>query len=59
MEDELAGYITSTEEMRNAYILIFRQYEGKELFWRPARRWEDHIKKYIKEMLWYGLDSCV
>jgi len=51
------GRVTRIGGMRNAYSIFFRKTEGKRLFERPRRRWEDSIKIDLREMggkVWTG-----
>jgi hypothetical protein len=40
-------------EMRNAYKILVRIAEGNRLLAEPRSRWENNIKRHLKEM---GLD---
>jgi hypothetical protein len=39
-------------EMRNVYSILVGKSEGKRLFRRPRRRWEDNIGTYLREIVW-------
>jgi hypothetical protein len=45
-------------EKRNAYRILVGKPEGKRPLGRPRRRWEDNIKKDLREIKWewYGMD---
>lgn len=36
------------EKRRNPFRILFRQPEGKRLFGRPWRRWQNNIKMVLK-----------
>jgi hypothetical protein len=36
----------------NAYKVLVRKPEGKNSHGRPRRRWEDNIRKYLREIGW-------
>jgi hypothetical protein len=38
-------------EKRSAYTALV---EGKRPLGKPMRRWEDHVKIYLKEIGWEG-----
>jgi hypothetical protein len=44
--------------MRNAYIVLVGKPEGKRSLGRPRCRWEDNIKRDLKEIGWKGVD-CI
>jgi hypothetical protein len=42
-------------ELRNLYIILVREHEGKRLCGRPRHRWEDNIRMDLREiggMVW-------
>jgi hypothetical protein len=44
-------------ERRGVYRVLVGKIEGKRLFGRPRRRWEDNIKLYLQEVgygVWSG-----
>jgi hypothetical protein len=41
---------------RNAYKILVGEPEGKRPLRRPRNRWEDNIRKNLKEMRWEGVD---
>jgi hypothetical protein len=43
-------------EKMNAYRILEGKPEGKRQLGRPRRRWEDHIRKYLRETRWGGMD---
>jgi hypothetical protein len=43
-------------EKRNAYRILVGKPEGKRLVGRPRCRWEDNIKKDLREIGWGGMD---
>jgi len=48
------GHSTYREERRGVYRVGIS--EGKKLFGRPRRRWEDDIEVDFKEREWKGVD---
>jgi len=49
-EDEMAGVCsTHVGQMRNAYTNLVGKPEGRETLKRPRRRWEDNIRKDLRE----------
>jgi hypothetical protein len=42
-------------EMRNAYVILAADLEGKRPFGRPCHRWEDNIRMDLKEIGWEGV----
>jgi hypothetical protein len=42
-------------EKRSAYRILVGKPEGKRLLGRPRRRWEDNIKKDLREIGWDGV----
>jgi hypothetical protein len=43
-------------EMRNAYSILVRKFEGKRPLGRPRRRREDNIRMDLREIGWGGVD---
>jgi hypothetical protein len=43
-------------EKRNAYSILVGKPEGKRPLGRPRRRWEDNIRKDLREIKWGGMD---
>jgi hypothetical protein len=43
------GRARSTNEKRNAYMILVGKPEGKRPLVRPRRRWLDNIKMYLRE----------
>jgi hypothetical protein len=43
-------------EKRNPYRILVGKPEGKEPLGRTRRRWEDNIKKNVREICWGGTD---
>jgi hypothetical protein len=43
-------------DIRNAYKILFGKSEGKRLFGRLRRKWEDNIRMDLKEIGWKGVD---
>jgi hypothetical protein len=45
--------------MRNAYKILIGKNKVEITLDRLRRKWEGHIKKYLREIVWgYGLDSA-
>jgi len=40
----------------NAYNILIRIPEGKRPFRRPRCRWEDNIRRDLREIEWEGVD---
>jgi hypothetical protein len=47
-----AGHVARRVEKRNACTILVGNPEGKRLLGRPRRKWEDHIKMYLRETHW-------
>jgi hypothetical protein len=45
-----AGHVASMEEGRGVYKVLDGRPEGKRPLGRPRRRWEDNIKKDLREI---------
>jgi hypothetical protein len=43
-------------EMISAYSILVGKSEGKRLFGRPRRRWEDNIRIGLREIGWKFVD---
>jgi len=52
------GHVARIVETRNAYKILVGKPEVKRLCQRPRRRWEDNIRKDIREIRWKGVD-CI
>jgi hypothetical protein len=50
------GGACSTNEKRNAYMILVGKPEGKRPLGRPRRRWVDNIKIDLREIGWNGVD---
>jgi hypothetical protein len=50
------GRACSTNEKRNAYILLAGMPEGKRPLGRPRHRWVDNIKMDLREIRWGGMN---
>jgi hypothetical protein len=52
-----AGHVARMGERRGAYRILVGISEGKTIFRKPMRRWEDNIKLDLQEVGWgHGLD---
>jgi hypothetical protein len=51
-----AEHVARMGEMKNAYNISVGKPEGKRLFARPRRRWEDNIRMDITEIEWECVD---
>jgi hypothetical protein len=49
------GHVAWMGEVRNLYIILVGNPEGKRPFGRPRRRCEDYIRMYLKEIVRKGL----
>jgi hypothetical protein len=54
-EDEV-GRACSTNETRNAYMILVGKPEGERPLGRPRRRWVDSIIIDLKDIGWGGMD---
>jgi hypothetical protein len=45
-----AGHVSVMGKMRNAYNILARKPEGKSPLGMPRRRWEDDIRKDLRDM---------
>ena len=45
-----AEHVACIEQSRNAYIVLVGKPEGKIPLRRPRRRWEDNIRKDLREV---------
>jgi len=52
----LAGHVARTGDMRNMYKIFVGKPEGKIVFGRPRRRWENNIRMGLREVGWEGVD---
>jgi hypothetical protein len=41
---------------RNAYNILVGKSEGNTALGRPRRKWEDNIKRDLREILWGSMD---
>jgi hypothetical protein len=51
-----AGHVAYMGEMGNAYKILIREPEGKRPLGRPRGRWEDNIRKDLREIRWESVD---
>jgi hypothetical protein len=51
-----AGHVARMGEGKAAYRILVGRPEGRRPLERPRRRWEDHIKVYLQEVGWDGVD---
>jgi len=51
-----AGHVAYIEERRGVYRILEGRLEGRTALGRPRRRWENNIKKYLKEVGWRGVN---
>jgi hypothetical protein len=51
-----AVYVTRMGEVRNAYIILIGNPEGKRPLRRPRSRWKDNIRMNLREVRWEGVD---
>jgi hypothetical protein len=54
MEDEMTGHVARMGEKMDAYRILVGKPEGKRPLVRPTCRWEDIIKKDLREIGWGG-----
>jgi hypothetical protein len=52
----MGGHVARVIQMRNAHWLLVGKHEGKRLLGRPGCRWEDDIRKDLREIEWQGVD---
>jgi len=50
------GHVAYMEERRGVYRILEGRLEGRTVFGRRRRRWENNIKKYLQEVGWIGMD---
>jgi hypothetical protein len=50
------GHVVCMREIRNAYIVLVGEPEGKRLLGRSRHRWEDNIRMDVREVIWGGVD---
>jgi hypothetical protein len=50
------GHIGYMGEMRYAYNILVRKYEGKKALGRPRHRWEDNVRIDLREIRCKGVD---
>ena len=46
------GHVARTKERRGAYRVLVSEPQGRRLFGRPRRRWENNIKIDLREVGW-------
>jgi hypothetical protein len=51
-----AGYVAHMGEVRGAYNILVGRPEGRRQLGRPRRRWEDNIKRDLREIGFGGVD---
>ena len=54
------GHVARMEENRSAFKILTGKPTGKRPLGRPRRRWEDYIRKYLREIYintWNWVDS--
>jgi hypothetical protein len=51
-----AGHVARMGAKRNAYRILVGKPEGKRPLRRPRCRWEDNIRKDLRETGWGGID---
>jgi hypothetical protein len=51
-----AGHVELMGASRGVYRVLVEKSEGKRLFGRPRRRWEDNIKMDLQEVGCGGMD---
>jgi hypothetical protein len=54
-KNEMGGACSSMGEKRAEYRILVGSPQGRRLFERPRRRWEDNIKMDLQEVGW-GMD---
>jgi hypothetical protein len=52
----MGGACSTNGEKRNAYRILVRKPERKKPLGIPRRRWEDNIRKDLREIGWGGID---
>jgi hypothetical protein len=52
----MGGHIARMGEKRVVYRVLVGKPEGKRLFGRPRRRWEDNIKIDLQEVRYVSMD---
>jgi hypothetical protein len=50
-----AGHVAHMGENRNTYRVLVAKPEGKRVLEKPRRRWEDSIKRDLKQIRWSGM----
>jgi hypothetical protein len=48
----MGGALALAEERKGAYSVLVGKSEGKSIFGRPRRRWEDNIKMVLRDVRW-------
>jgi late competence protein required for DNA uptake (superfamily II DNA/RNA helicase) len=44
-----SGHVALTEQTKNVYKILIREFHGKESLRRPRCRWKDNIKKHLNQ----------
>ena len=52
----MGGACSTMEERRGVYRVLVGKSDEKRPLGRPRRRWEENIKKNLKEMGWGDMD---
>jgi hypothetical protein len=52
----MGGACSTYGEKRGAYRILVGTSEGRQSLGRPRRRWEDNIKRDLREVGWVGMD---
>jgi ribosome biogenesis protein Nip4 len=50
------GHVARIVKMKNAYNMLVGSSEGKRPLEKPKHRWEDNIRKDLREIVWEGVD---
>jgi hypothetical protein len=56
-DDEIGGTCRTHGKIRNAYIIFVGKSEGNRPIGRPKHRWEDNIRRDLREIGWEDTDS--
>jgi hypothetical protein len=51
-----AGHVARIREMRSVYKTLVRKFERKRPLGRPMRRWEDNVRRDLREIWWELVD---
>jgi hypothetical protein len=52
----MGGHVACMGDMRNAYEILVGKPEEKRPLGRPRHRWEDNIRKDLKDIRWENVD---